>query len=98
MAERRANHHPIVAALLVVVLGVSLVTLWQMHGVRSLIRDEWQDLIRATMQSITSTWLSGGVTHAVTTPQDPGETVEAWIARHAEAVAAAQAVWPVDPK
>ena len=50
----------------------------------------------ADMTSVTSTWVSGGVTHSVTTTQQPGESVEDMMERHRLAVEAAQRTFPVD--
>ncbi len=50
------------------------------------------------MQSITTEWKdANGNNHSVTTPRNENESREDWYARHAEAVAAAQAIWPPAP-
>lgn len=49
------------------------------------------------MTMITTTWTSAGITHSVETTQDPGETVEEWVARHRRTVDALQQIYPPDP-
>lgn len=46
------------------------------------------------MQTLTTTWSSGAIEHAVVTPRESGETTEHWVNRHREAVEASQAIWP----
>ena len=43
-----------------------------------------------------TTWTSGGQSHTITTYCQPLETQERCQQRHAEAVAAAQVIWPPD--
>lgn len=49
------------------------------------------------MQTMESTWMSGGVTMTVKTPRKEGETATVWMTRHMEGFNAAKAVLPVDP-
>lgn len=50
------------------------------------------------MQSITTEWTDAkGVKHTVTTPRNEGESRAEWLARHNEAVADAQAIFPPAP-
>lgn len=49
------------------------------------------------MQKQTSTWVSEGITHTLTTPRLEGEDPAAWVARHKEALDAMKAAFPVDP-
>ena len=46
--------------------------------------------------TLTTTWTSGGVTHTVTTHQQPDESYDDFAARHQAAVAAQQAEYPPD--
>ena len=49
-----------------------------------------------SMQTLTSSWLSGGVTHTVTTPYESPETAQEHLNRHDEAVKVALQRYPVD--
>ena len=53
-------------------------------------------VLRPTMQLMTATWTSGGITHTLTTPKLDDETDEQWLQRHANSVAAAKEVFPPD--
>jgi len=46
------------------------------------------------MQSLQASWVSEAITHTVTTPRQPEESVPAWIARHKESVDAMKAAFP----
>ena len=50
------------------------------------------------MQSVTATWVSGGLTQVVTTVQRPEEELTEWAARHRDAVDALLALFPIDPR
>jgi len=48
-------------------------------------------------QTISSSWVSGGITHTITTPKNPGESDGDWLTRHDSAVRAAKVIYPPDP-
>lgn len=50
------------------------------------------------MQTVTTTWTSGGAQQTVTTPRQEDESTEDWVARHRDAVVAMQAAFPPDPR
>lgn len=52
---------------------------------------------RGMTQEISSTWVSGGITHKITTPKNVGESDTDWITRHDNAVRAAKVIYPPDP-
>ena len=49
------------------------------------------------MQTMSTTWKSGGVEMTLKTPRNEAEAAPAWMARHKEALDAAKVVFPVDP-
>lgn len=94
--------HVVTVLLLGVLLGIGAWTLVKLRDVATLLSQEplhaLQNQQEEPMQQLTSTWLSGGVSHTITTTRNTGESVEDWIGRHDEALEAAQQAWPVDPK
>lgn len=52
--------------------------------------------VKPSPMTLTTTWTSGGVTHTVTTHQQPDESYDDFAARHQAAVAAQQAKYPPD--
>lgn len=55
-----------------------------------------EELRRRLMQTITTTWVSGGATYTVTTTRKEDEDLDAFNARHDAAVAAAMKLHPKD--
>ena len=49
------------------------------------------------MQTMSTSWKSGGVEMTLKTPRQDPETAAAWMARHKEALDAAKVAFPVDP-
>lgn len=87
--------------VLAAVLGVGLVAtvaFWASEMYRKLDKAEKQvqQLTEERMQSITTTWTSGGTTHSVTTTQQSGEAWAQTLVRHDEAVKEAKRLYPPD--
>lgn len=70
---------------------------WAQYRVRD-IQAKVEQIKELLMQSITTEWTTAkGVKHSVTTPRAEGESRAEWLARHNEAVAEAQAIFPPAP-
>lgn len=81
------------AASLLIMLGVA----WELRGIHSAV-DVLIETGRTNMQTLTTTWTSGGISRTITTTRTAGETTSAFIARHAEVEAEAFKHWPKDPQ
>ena len=57
---------------------------------------ELRELREASMQTMTSTWTSGGTTHTVTTPRNENESNEDWGKRHKDSLDEMQSLFPPD--
>lgn len=84
-------------ALFGVLLGMTAWTLSEIRDVAIMVRETMEPVTEETsMQTLTSTWKSQGVTHTISTPREQNETVADWQGRHDEALEAALAEWPAD--
>lgn len=88
----------VTVALIGVLLGIGTWTLVQIRDVATLLSQEpFLAQENAIMQTLTSTWLSGGVNQSITSTREEGESTQDFILRHKEALDAAVETWPVDP-
>lgn len=62
----------------------------------SVLKNQIDEVKRLLMQTITTSWMSNGVEQSVTTNFKDSETADEWLARHDEAVVAAQRKYPKD--
>lgn len=85
-----------IAVLLIVSIVSQAHMLWQVERMRSGFEEQRVSfsLWRRDMQTFTTTWTSGGVSHTCTTTRLSGEGDEAFARRHADAVTAMQKIYP----
>lgn len=82
--------------LLIFVGGLSVYTLNRISALGGSVREALR-VDSVVMQTLESTWVSGGVSRTITTTRTESESAGDFIARHAAAEAAAREVWPKDP-
>lgn len=83
-------------AILLLLLGLGMVTSYQIHTLGPLVRDEPLNVRLTDMQELSSTWTSGGVEHRLTTTREAEESNAAFVARHDVALEAALTQYPPD--